>query len=93
MSFTWLVLWVVVTVYQVPCPGYNNGNREKYGLENNPSVSCAVLHAKTRMEDHSREFKTKDEAIEFIDGMPKSSSGLGSHITSVEILRQDSPPK
>jgi len=66
--YEWRVSWEVVNILFIPCP--DKESISEYGIKPNYTTSCAVLHTKSEVESHIKDFRTELEADEFIKNMP-----------------------
>ncbi len=83
----YLVMWTVVTLYQIPCSDSNLGKPDKYGIVQNIGTECAVLHMKESKENKYQIFTSTQEFRDFMGGMriEDFAFGLGSHIVDFDV--------
>jgi len=72
----WLVLWVAINSYIVPCPS-DCGGVDEYGIENPCTETLAIACWHTDREEMSREFYTFNEAKHFVlEGLERGIEGF-----------------
>lgn len=87
---TYKVEWVARNIRPGSCPGYNKTSDYKdYGISNLVNISCAVLHLEVVDTIHDREFRTKEEAEEFIEGMPIYNGLSKPGVISYKLISKD----
>lgn len=72
-----------MTAIPVPCPDAEKPN--EFGVTNNYSISCSVLHTKTEISGHEKEFLVKDSAIAFFKRAKEQNSIRSVKLDSILI--------
>ena len=68
----WIVIWIAVTSYSVPCPSVPALD-EYSGTRPITYTSCLVNHTDSTKKDMMKLFETKEEALLFIENAPTSN--------------------
>jgi len=67
--YTFIVSWFLVSTQATSCPDLLKPNA--FGVYQNASISCLVLHTQTKETKFTKEYKNKKEALIFLDSIQK----------------------
>lgn len=83
----YIITWAVVSMQPTSCPDANKAS--EFGIKSNPYMMCAVYHARTVEDEHSKAFTSRDSAQAFYNRLkaykPSGFSPLGDKIERLSL--------